>query len=112
MVDEKWNAQASQQACYPRQIRNLDAKEHSAVLLLKACIGAPHLPLRLLQGGLEPHFDAPLPLHGSERFLHLLERGKIGNWGKRFAHHLNVSDAIQAKEALTLSQVAVADGIP
>jgi len=44
--------------------------------------------------------------------LHRFERIKIDRRGKRFARHFDLLDTVQAKEALLLSQVTVANGVP
>ncbi len=44
--------------------------------------------------------------------LYRLKRMKVCGTRKRLAHYLDMLNAIQAKEALSLSQVTVADGVP
>lgn len=47
-----------------------------------------------------------------ERLLHRFQRGKVNARRKRFTGPLDMRDTIQAKQALSLPQVAVADGVP
>src|SRR5438045_316012 len=105
-MDNERKVQACQQASHPWEIFDIDMQEDSTIFRLKKRFGETRLLLCLRKRGFQPHFDLPYPRNRRERLLHRFECRKMGTRRKRFTRRLDVGDPIQAKEALSLSQVA------
>src|SRR5712691_8974433 len=111
-MDDQWNTETSEEARHPWQIFDIDAQDDSLVHLFKQRFWKTRLAQHLLQCSLYPHFGLPYSRDRGECALHRFERIKVDRRGKRFARHFNLLDTVQAKEALSLSQVTVTYGVP